>query len=107
MKNTVTVRRLIDKREVEEVVLDTLLAKPLNFPDSYEKMSPSKQTAEDTYLTGGTVLEFNVIVSTGQYVRLARWNCFCLSGLELEMEIKIIWEGGYSSIIFLDTTLKP
>ena len=49
-------------------------AKPLNFQDSYEKVSPSKQTAEVTYLTGGTVLEFNVIVPMGQYVRPADWE---------------------------------
>ena len=49
-------------------------AKPLNFQDSYEKVSPSKQTAEVTYLTGGTVLEFNVIVPIGQYVRPANWE---------------------------------
>ena len=35
------------------------LAKPLDFRDSYEKISPSKQTVEATYLTGGAVLEFN------------------------------------------------
>ena len=29
----------------------------------------SKQTAEATSLTGGTLLEFNVIVLVGQYVR--------------------------------------
>ena len=63
LKNTDTVIRLIDKGEVEEDILDTLnWAKPLNFQDSCEKISPSKQTVEATYLTGGTVLEFNVIV---------------------------------------------
>ena len=35
------------------------MAKLLDFRDSYKKISTSKQTAEATYLTGGTVLEFN------------------------------------------------
>ena len=75
LKNAETVIRLIDKRDVEEDKLDTLdWAKPLNFQDSYEKTLPSKQTAEGTYLTGGTVLESNVIVQTGHYVRPANWE---------------------------------
>ena len=75
LKNKETVIRLIDNGEVEEDVLDTLdWAKPLNFQDSYKKISPSKRTAEATYLTGGTVLGFNVNVPTRQYVRPADWE---------------------------------
>ena len=85
LENTETVIRLIEKGKVEEDVLDTLdWAKPLNFQDSYEKSSLSKQSAEATYLTGGTVLECNVIVPTGQYVRPADW----------EMVLPIIFETG-------------
>ena len=51
LKNTETVIRLIDNREIEEDVLDTMgWAKPLNFQDSYNKISTSKQTAKATYL---------------------------------------------------------
>ena len=75
LKNTENFIRLIDKEEVEEDVLNTLdWAKTLNFQDSYDIISPSKQTAEATYLTGGTVLEFNVIVPKGPYVRPPDWE---------------------------------
>ena len=72
LKNIETVIRLIDKGEEEEDVLDTLdWAKPLNFQDFYEKIPPCKQSAEATYLAGGTVLEFNVIIPMGQCIRPA------------------------------------
>ena len=81
--NRETVIRLIGKGEVEKDVLNTLdWDKPLDFQGTYEKISPSTQTAEATYLTGGTLLEFDVIVSTGQYVRPAN-------------EIKFYREGGH------------
>ena len=75
LKNTEAVTTLIDMGEVEEDVLDTLdWAKPLNFQEPYEKISPCKQTAEATYLMRGTVLEFYVIIPTGQYARPADWE---------------------------------
>ena len=87
LKNTETTIRLAEKVEVEEDVLDTLdWAKPLNFQDSSEKISPSKKTAEATYHIGGAVLEYNVIVPTGQYIRTANWEQVWLVKCE-------IWDG--------------
>ena len=98
MKNTETIIRLVNKGEIEEDILDTLdWAKPLNFQDSYEKISPSKQTAEATYLTGGTVLEFNVIIPMGQYIRPADLELVLPFRFETGDRNKIIWEGGYPS----------
>ena len=60
------------KRVVEEDVLDTLeWAKSLNFQESYEKITPVRQIAESSYLLGRTVLEFNILVTRGQYIRTA------------------------------------
>ena len=68
LKNTETILRLTDKGEVKEDVLDTLdWGKPLNFQDSYEKTSLSKQTAEATCLTGGTVITV-IGQSIGEFV---------------------------------------
>ena len=60
------------KRVVEEDVLDTLeWAKPLNFQESYGKITSVRQIAESSYLLSRTVLEFNIINTRGQYIRPA------------------------------------
>ena len=51
----------------------------------------SKQTAEATSLTGGTLLEFNVIVLVGQYVRPTNW----------ELVLEVIFETGDGNKIHL------
>ena len=96
---------MIDKGKVD--VSDTLdWTKPLNFQDSYEKISPSKQTAEATYLAGGTVLEFNVVVPTEQYIRPTDWELVLSVRSETGTEIKFIWEGGYPTISFFGHYLE-
>ena len=70
------VRRLMKtpllKRVVEEDVLDKLeWAKPLNFQESYGKITSVRQIAESSYLLSRTVLEFNIINTRGQYIRPA------------------------------------
>ena len=71
-KNMQTVKELSDKGVVEEDILDRLeWAKPLDFQESYEKITPVRQTAENSNLPSGTVLEFNIIVPKGQYTRPA------------------------------------
>ena len=60
------------KRVVEEDALDTLeWAKPLNFQESYEKITSVRQIAESSYLLSRTVLELNIIITRGQYIRPA------------------------------------
>ena len=49
-------------------------ARPLAFQDLQEKITHSTQTAAPTYWTGGTVLQFNIRVPQGQFVRPADWE---------------------------------
>ena len=49
-------------------------ARLLPFQDSYQKITHSMQTAAPSYLTGGIVLEFNITVAQGQFVRPADWE---------------------------------
>ena len=69
MKKALT---MVNKVEMEVDTVETVdWARPLAFQDSYQKITHSKQTAAPTYLTGGTVLEFNIIVPQGEFVRSA------------------------------------
>ena len=43
--------------------------KPIKFQETYKRITPEVQTATSSFLTGGTVLEFNITVPDSKYVR--------------------------------------
>ena len=67
-KNMEALNEILDKGEVREDVLNTIeWEKPINFQNEYDAIVPTKQTAESTYLSSGTVLEFNLVIPNGNY----------------------------------------
>ena len=44
-------------------------AKPIKFQDTYKRITPEVRAATSSYLTGGTVLEFNITVQDIKYIR--------------------------------------
>ena len=75
LQNTKKALTMVDKSGMVGDTIETVdWARPLNSEDSYQKITHSTQTAAPTYLTGGTVLEFNIIVPQGQFFRPADWE---------------------------------
>ena len=63
--------QMIDKGELDgETVGSVDWAKPIKFQDPYKRIRPEVQTATSSYLTGGTVLKFNITVPDSKYIRL-------------------------------------
>ena len=62
-KNMEAFNEMLDKVEVREDVQNSIKqAKPINFQNEYDAIVPTKQIAESTYLSSGTVLEFNLVI---------------------------------------------
>ena len=61
-----------DNGDLREDVLATIeWAKPINYQNEFGNIVPSQQVAESTYLSTKTILEFNIKVPRGHYVRPA------------------------------------
>ena len=62
--------QMIDKGELDgETVGSVNWVKLIKFQDTYKRITPEVQTATSSYLTGGTVLEFNITVPDSKYIR--------------------------------------
>ena len=56
-KNMEALNEMLDKGEVGEDVLNSIeWVKPINFQNKHDAIVPTKQIAESTYLSSGTVL---------------------------------------------------
>ena len=71
-KNVSAITDMIDNGDLREDILATIeWAKPINHQKEFDNIIPSQQVAESTYLSTKTILEFNIEVPRGNYVRLA------------------------------------
>ena len=62
--------QMIEKDELDgEIVISVDWVKPIKFQDTYKRIMPEEQMATSSYLTGGTVLEFNITVPDTKYIR--------------------------------------
>ena len=62
--------KMIDKGELDgETVESVDWPKPIKFQDTYKRITPEVQAVTSSYLTGGTVLEFNITVLDTKYIR--------------------------------------
>ena len=62
--------QMTDKGELDgETVGSVDWAKPIKFQDTYKRITPEVRAATSSYLTGGTVLEFNITVQDTKYIR--------------------------------------
>ena len=63
---------MTDNGDLRENVIATIeWAKPINYQNEFDNIVPSQQVAESTYLSTKTILEFNIEVPRGHYVRPA------------------------------------
>ena len=71
-KNISAITDMIDNGDLREDVLATKeWAKPINYQNEFDNIVPSQQIAESTYLSTKTILEFNIEMPRGHYVRPA------------------------------------
>ena len=71
-KKVSAITDMIDNDDLREHVLTTIeWAKPINYPNEFDNIVPSQQVPESTYLSTKTILEFNIEVPRGHYVRPA------------------------------------
>ena len=66
--------QMVHKGEMEGETIATVdQAQPLTFQDSYKRVALEIQTATTTtsYLTSGTILEFNIVAPSGRFIRPA------------------------------------
>ena len=71
-KNVSAITDMIDNGDLREDVLATIeWAKPINYQNEFDNILPSQQVAESTYISTKTILEFNIEVPRGHYVRPA------------------------------------
>ena len=63
---------MIDNGDLREDVLATIKwTKPINYQNEFDNIEPSQQVVESTYLSTKTIVEFNIEVPRGHYVRPA------------------------------------
>ena len=63
---------MIDNGDLREDAFATIeWKKPINYQNEFDNIIPSQQVAESTYLSTKTILEFNIEVPKGNYVRPA------------------------------------
>ena len=75
LENTKKALTMVDKGEMECDTIETICCtRSLAFQDSYQKITHLTQAAAPSYLTGGTILEFNIIVAQGQCTRPTNWE---------------------------------
>ena len=68
--NAKKTKQMIDKDQLDgETVGSGDWAKPIKFQDTYKRITLEVQTATISYLTGGTVLKFNITVPDSKYTR--------------------------------------
>ena len=69
-KNVSAITDMTENGNLREDVLATIeWAKPINYQNEFAKIAPSQQVAESTYLSTKTILEFNIEVPSGHYIR--------------------------------------
>ena len=78
-KNVSATTDMIDNGDLREDVLATIeWAKAINYQNEYDSIVPSQQVAESTYISTKTILEFNIEVPRGNYVRPADFELVLL-----------------------------
>ena len=86
-KNMEALSEMLDKGEVREDVLSSIeWAKPINFQNKYDAIVLTKQIAESTDSSSGTVLEFNLVIPNG--------NCTVPSDFNLILPVRFEDENG-------------
>ena len=78
-KNVSAISDMVDNSNLREDVLATIeCAKPINYQNELGNIVPSQQITESTYLSTKTILEFNIEVLRGHYVRPADFELVLL-----------------------------